>query len=74
MPYPILYYSCEQENATTWNTIMGYENITYFVGQWKSWYDEGVAMVTNVYYGSQRRNYLRNQAQVVDMVLTQPIV
>lgn len=74
VPYPSLYYNWEQENATTWDSVKAYEEATYYVDEWESSYDEWVTMVTNIYYGSQRQNYLKSQARVVDMVLTQPIV
>lgn len=74
VPYDSLYTNWVAENVTTWESIKAYEEATYYANSWESSYDEWVTMVTNIYYGTQRRNYLLSQARVVDMVLTQPIV
>lgn len=73
VPYPSLQYSWQAENSTTWDSIKAYEKATYYVGNWDPSYDEWVTMSDNIYHGSERHNFLVNQARVVDMVLTQPI-
>lgn len=73
VPYPSLQYNWQAENSTTWDSIKAYEKATYYVGNWDPSYDEWVTMSDNIYHGSERHNFLINQARVVDMVLTQPI-
>lgn len=62
------------EKATNYTTIRTYEQATYYVGTWDPSYDVWVNMLTNIYHGSQRDAFVWNQALVVDMVLTQPVV
>ena len=73
VPYLSIDDNIQTEAASTYGSIRGYEQQVYYVGQWKPAYDTWVNMLVNIYYGSQRQNYVRNQAQIVDLVLTQPI-
>ncbi|KAK7063974.1 alpha beta hydrolase fold domain-containing protein [Favolaschia claudopus] len=59
--------------ASTFESVQAYENTTYYVGQWEDRYDVWVQMVIDVFYGSKRDTFCWNQAQITDVVLTQPI-
>ncbi|KAH7163195.1 Alpha/Beta hydrolase protein [Dactylonectria estremocensis] len=73
----VSYISIDQtwatESASSYASIKGYEKTAYYVGEWEDQYDAWVNMLVNIYYGSERENYVKIQAQIVDMVLTQPI-
>ncbi|RSM16053.1 hypothetical protein CDV31_004670 [Fusarium ambrosium] len=73
VPYVSIDTTYTSENASSYQSIRGYEQATYYMGEWKDDYDKWVRMLVNIYYGSERSNYVKNQAQIVDMVLTQPI-
>ncbi|KAK3185250.1 hypothetical protein K4F52_005950 [Lecanicillium sp. MT-2017a] len=73
VPYIPLDDSYKQEAGQTYEAIKGYEQAVYYVGEWKEAYATWVRMLINVYYGSQREKFLRNQAQIVDLVLTSPV-
>ncbi|KAM5369904.1 hypothetical protein ACJZ2D_008805 [Fusarium nematophilum] len=74
VPYVSIDNTLTTELASSYSSIRGYEQATYYMGEWKEEYDKWVKMLVNIYYGSERDNYVRNQAQIVDMVLTQPVV
>ncbi|KAF7337498.1 2-hydroxy-6-oxo-6-phenylhexa-2,4-dienoate hydrolase [Mycena sanguinolenta] len=59
--------------ASTFESVQAYENMTYYVGQWEDAYDVWVQMVIDVFYGTKRDDFCWNQAQIVDVVLNQPI-
>jgi len=59
--------------ASTFASVMAYENTTYYVGEWEDAYDVWVQMVVDVFYGKKRDTFCWNQAQIVDVVLMQPI-
>ncbi|CAI4212805.1 unnamed protein product [Parascedosporium putredinis] len=61
------------EAASTYQSIRGYEQAAYYLGSWSDAYDVWVKMLVNIYYGSQRDAFVRIQARIVDLVLTQPI-
>ncbi|KAJ6785916.1 hypothetical protein PWT90_10195 [Aphanocladium album] len=73
VPYIALDDSYKSESAQTYQSIKGYEQEVYYVGQWKSSYDTWVNMLVNIYNGSKREQFVTNQAQIVDMVLTSPV-
>lgn len=73
VPYTSIDRNIVSESRSTYESIRGYEQATYYVGKWKQEYDIWVNMLVNIYYGPQRDNFVRNQAQIVDMVLTQPV-
>ncbi|KAH7125532.1 alpha/beta-hydrolase [Dendryphion nanum] len=74
VPYQAIDKTAITEAGSNYTTIRAYEQATYYVGQWAPEYDIWVNMLVNVYYGSQRTNFIWNQAQTTDMVLTQPVV
>ncbi|KAJ7223571.1 Alpha/Beta hydrolase protein [Mycena pura] len=71
------YITIETSDATslqsTFASIQAYENATYYVGQWEPAYDVWVQMVIDVFFGNERDNFNWNQAQIVDVVLTEPV-
>ncbi|KAH8169446.1 alpha/beta hydrolase fold domain-containing protein [Sarocladium implicatum] len=73
VPYIPIDQSMVSEAASTYQSIKGYEQQFYYVGQWEEAYDVPVRMLVNTYYGSQREAYIKCQAKIVDLVLTQPI-
>ncbi|KAM3510396.1 hypothetical protein MY10362_000020 [Beauveria mimosiformis] len=73
VPYIALDDSHKSESAQNYKSIRGYEQEVYYVGQWKSSYDTWVNMLVNIYHGSKREQFVTNQAQIVDMVLTAPV-
>ncbi|GJN73253.1 alpha/beta hydrolase fold domain-containing protein [Purpureocillium lilacinum] len=73
VPYISIDDSIVTEAASTYTSIRGYEQAVYYVGQWKAAYDTWVNMLVNIYNGSRRNAYIKNQAQIVDMVLTSPV-
>ncbi|TPX08140.1 uncharacterized protein E0L32_010207 [Thyridium curvatum] len=74
VPYIDIDDTFKTESASTYASIRGYEQATYYVGQWKDSYDTWVNMLVNIYKGSQGAAYAYDQALVVDMVLTQPVI
>ncbi|KAF4981141.1 hypothetical protein FZEAL_3011 [Fusarium zealandicum] len=74
VPNPSFDSLAEAERALSYDSIREYEQATYYVGEWKDSYDTWVSMLIDIYNGSERENYVRNQAQIVEMVLSQPIV
>jgi pimeloyl-ACP methyl ester carboxylesterase len=73
VPYISIDQSLETEAASTYQSIKAYQQRVYYVGEWKPEYDVWVNMSVNIYYGSQRDIFIRNQAQIVDMVLATPV-
>ncbi|KAK7420459.1 hypothetical protein QQZ08_010373 [Neonectria magnoliae] len=73
VPYISIDETWATESASSFASIKGYEKAAYYVGKWKDEYDTWVNMLVNIYYGSQGENYVKIQAQIVDLVLTQPI-
>lgn len=74
VPYESIDLGWVTENATTWASIMAYEKSTYYVNTWRPAYDEWVTMLADIYHGSKRQEFLRNQAQTTDMIYTQPVI
>jgi pimeloyl-ACP methyl ester carboxylesterase len=74
VPYPKMDDEWATELSQNYTTIRAYEQATYYVNTWSDSYDVWVNMLNNIYHGSEREQYTWNQAQVVDMVLTQPVV
>ena len=73
VPYIDISVSVDQEAASNYASIRAYQQQMYYVGQWKPEYDVWVNMSNNIYHGSQRESFVRAQARIVDMVLTQPV-
>lgn len=63
------------EKSTTYNSLRGYEQATYYPGaEWTEDFDKWVVMLTKVYEGDQKENFWKDQAHVVEMVLEQPTI
>lgn len=62
------------EKASNYTTIRAYEQSTYYVGTWDLSYDVWVNMLVNIYHGSEAERFTWNQALIVDMFITQPVV
>ena len=73
VPYISIDTSIASEAAQTYESIKAYEQAVYYVGQWQDSYDTWVKMLVNIYYGSQRDGFTKNQGQIVDLVLTSPV-
>jgi pimeloyl-ACP methyl ester carboxylesterase len=73
VPYVSVEGTRETEAASTYTSVKTYQQAVYYVGQWAPAYDVWVNMLVNIYYGTSRDAFVRNQAQVVDMVLTGPV-
>ncbi|KAK2029598.1 alpha/beta-hydrolase [Colletotrichum zoysiae] len=73
VPYLSIDDNYKTERNSSYASIKGYEQATYYVGEWKAEYDTWVNMLVNVYKGSEAETYALNQAQIVDLVLTQPV-
>ncbi|KAH6608672.1 Epoxide hydrolase [Trichoderma cornu-damae] len=73
VPYVSLDDDIAAEAAQTFASIKAYEQQIYYVGQWDDSYTTWVTMLTNVYFGSKRNQFIKNQGQIVDMVLTSPV-
>ncbi|KAK3693446.1 alpha/beta-hydrolase [Podospora appendiculata] len=74
VPYLSIDANFVTERASTYGSIRGYEQTTYYVGTWAPAYDVWVNMLVNIYQGSKAVAYAEGQARVIDMVLTQPVV
>lgn len=73
VPYVSIDYDIAAEAAQTFNAIKAYEQAVYYVGQWQDSYTVWVTMLTNIYFGSRRAQFIANQGRIVDMVLTSPV-
>ncbi|KAL7945958.1 alpha/beta-hydrolase [Trichoderma barbatum] len=73
VPYVSIDTDIAAEATQNFAALKGYEQQIYYVGQWNPSYDIWVTMLNNVYFGSKRTQFLKNQGQIVDMVLTQPV-
>ena len=74
VPYRPIEESYEQESSANYTNIRGYEQRTYYLGNWRPAYDKWVYMLLNVYNGSLGNIYAWIQAKIVDMVYTQPVI
>jgi pimeloyl-ACP methyl ester carboxylesterase len=74
VPYQSIETTYISEHASTYDSIRGYEQATYYVGQWSPAYDVWVNMLLNIYQGSEGVHFAWDMALVTDMVLTQPVV
>lgn len=73
VPYISVDQTYAAEAASNFASIKAYEKAAYYINQWEDAYDTWVNMLVNIYHGSQREAYVRIQARIVDMVLTQPV-
>ena len=74
VPYLPIDSIYRQEASSNYTSIRGYEQATYYVGDWKPKYDEWVNMLLQVYDGPLGDVYAFDQALVTDMVYTQPVI
>jgi pimeloyl-ACP methyl ester carboxylesterase len=74
VPYLSIDEIYKQERSSTYASIRGYEQATYYVGQWKPEYDVWVYMLLNIYQGSEGADFAYVGALITDAVYTQPIV
>ncbi|KAG9237082.1 Alpha/Beta hydrolase protein [Amylocarpus encephaloides] len=74
VPYPTTDSLWTSEKATTYASIRGYQQATYYVGTWDPSYDVWVYMLLSIYTGSRSGQFTWNSELVTDMVLTQPVV
>jgi pimeloyl-ACP methyl ester carboxylesterase len=74
VPWQDLDTTYASERVSNYTSIRAYEQATYYVGTWSPTYDIWVNMLANIYQGSKASQYAWDQALVVDMVLTQPVV
>ncbi|KAM0282121.1 hypothetical protein ACHAQH_003161 [Verticillium albo-atrum] len=73
VPYPSIDATLQQERAQDYTAIRAYEQAVYYLGKWKPAYDVWARMLADIYGGSEREAFVKCQARVVDMVLTQPV-
>ena len=74
VPYRPIEESYEQEASSNYTNIRGYEQRTYYLGDWRPEYDTWVYMLLELYNGPLGDLYAWIQAKVVDMVYTQPVI
>ena len=74
VPYRPIEESYEQEASSNYTNIRGYEQRTYYLGDWRPEYDTWVYMLLELYNGSLGDLYAWIQAKIVDMVYTQPVI
>lgn len=73
VPYIPIEQSRNSEAASTFTSTKAYEQQFYYVDEWDDSYDIWVSMLVNIYYESRRDQFIKNQGQIVDLVLTEPI-
>jgi hypothetical protein len=74
VPWISLNINWNTEHASSYASIRAYEQATYYVNTWDPAYDVWVNMLVNIYQGSESVKYAWDQALVIDMLLTQPVV
>ena len=74
VPYRPIEESYEQELSTNYTNLRGYQQRTYYLGNWHPAYDTWVYMLLNIYNGPLAELYSWIQAKIVDMVYTQPVI
>lgn len=75
VPYQTIDTTVVSEAASNYTSIRAYEQETYYPNTtWRPEFDVWVTMLANIYKGSEAERFIYNQAQTVDMVLTQPVV
>ncbi|MGD0721685.1 MAG: alpha/beta hydrolase [Roseiarcus sp.] len=63
----------ERESMTTADSLHGYEQATYYAGQWRPAYDRWVEMLAGMYRGAGRNAVAWDSALLDDMIYTQPV-
>ncbi|KAI0160001.1 alpha/beta-hydrolase [Hypoxylon sp. FL1284] len=74
VPYASVDDLYASEAQSNYSSIRGYEQPTYYVGEWDAAYDVWVFMLENIYQGSHASAFAFNQALVTDMALSDPVV
>ncbi|MGY2046962.1 alpha/beta fold hydrolase [Methylobacterium sp. JK268] len=74
VPYATIDALYAQEHKTTFESIKAYQLKYYYDGQWKPDYDRWVQMQAGLYAGPGGDRVAWNQAQLSDMIFTQPVV
>lgn len=74
VPYLAIDSIYAQEAASNYTSIRGYEQATYYLGEWTPAYDVWVNMLLAVYDGALADVYAFDQALITDMVITQPVI
>ncbi|XXG99647.1 hypothetical protein Hte_005988 [Hypoxylon texense] len=74
VPYMSIDDLYTSESQSNYSSIRGYEQPTYYVGEWQDSYDVWVNMLVNIYQGSEAARFSFNQALVTDMALSDPVV
>jgi pimeloyl-ACP methyl ester carboxylesterase len=74
VPYLSVDEIYRSERASNYTSIRGYEQSTYYAGNWTSAYDVWVNMLLRIYNGPEAERYAFDQALITDAVYTQPIV
>jgi pimeloyl-ACP methyl ester carboxylesterase len=64
----------QREAKQSAERIRGYEQSTYYAGQWRSEYEPWVQMLAGMYRGPGRELVMWNSALLYDMIYTQPVV
>ncbi len=64
----------ERERKTTAESLRGYEQATYYAGQWKPGYQRWVDMLAGMYRGPGREAVAWDSALLDDMIYTQPVL
>jgi pimeloyl-ACP methyl ester carboxylesterase len=63
-----------RELKTDADSIRGYEQATYYAGDWRPEYDRWVEMLAGMYRGRGREIVAWNSALIYDMIFTQPVL
>lgn len=71
--WPTIEATYQQERSQDYATIRAYQQEVYYLGDWRPEYDVWARMSAAIYGGSEAEVFARNQARVVDAVLTQPV-
>jgi pimeloyl-ACP methyl ester carboxylesterase len=74
VPFATIDALYEREQKSSADTIRKYEQATYYAGQWKPEFERWVAMLSDMYTGSDGRRFAWSQALTSDMVFGQPVV
>ncbi len=74
VPYAPITALYEGELKTTYDSIKAYQLKFYYNNVWKPEYDRWVAMLADMYAGTDRNLVALNQARISDMIFTQPVI
>jgi pimeloyl-ACP methyl ester carboxylesterase len=74
VPYRTVDEWYRRELKTDAAAIRGYEQATYYAGDWQPQYDRWVDMLAGMYRGQGREIVAWNSALLYDMIFTQPVL